>query len=84
MGHYVEDTGDGRLRFLEMLKSSYFADISLNQWMALTPAEMVADHLHLSERAMRALRKEKQPVVRRGVVWSTPRRDWHPHTDRRR
>ena len=68
MGRYVEDTGDGRLRFLEMFKSSYFADISLNQWMALTPAEMVADHLHLSERAMRALRKEKQPVVRRGVV----------------
>ena len=68
MGHYVEDTGDGRLRFLEMFKSSYFADISLNQWMAPTPAEMVADQLHLSERAMRALRKEKQPVVRRGVV----------------
>ena len=37
MGHYVENTGDEPLRFLEMFRSAHFADISLNQWMALTP-----------------------------------------------
>ena len=37
MGHYVENTGDEPLRFLEMFRSDHFADISLNQWMALTP-----------------------------------------------
>ena len=37
MGHYVENTGDEPLRFLEMFRSDHFADVSLNQWMALTP-----------------------------------------------
>jgi len=36
MGHYVENTGTTTLRFLEMFKSSYYADVSLDQWMALT------------------------------------------------
>jgi oxalate decarboxylase/phosphoglucose isomerase-like protein (cupin superfamily) len=38
MGHYVENTGSQPLRFLEMFKSSYYADVSLDQWIALTPA----------------------------------------------
>jgi hypothetical protein len=29
--------GTTTLRFLEIFKSSYFADVSINQWMALTP-----------------------------------------------
>ena len=41
MGHYVENTGDETLTFLEMFRSDHFADISLNQWMALTPPELV-------------------------------------------
>ena len=45
MGHYVENTGTTPLRFLEMFKSSYFADVSLDQWMALTPPELVEAHL---------------------------------------
>ena len=30
MGHYIENTGTTPLRFLEMFKSSYFADLSLD------------------------------------------------------
>ncbi len=63
MGHYIENTGDTSLRFLEMFKSDHFADVSLNQWMALTPPELVEAHLHLNEKVMEALRKEKSPVV---------------------
>ena len=63
MGHYVENTGDTVLRFLEMFKSSYYADVSLNQWMALTPPELVQEHLKLDKQAMAALRKEKSPIV---------------------
>lgn len=63
MGHYVENTGTAPLRFLEMFKSSYYADISLNQWMALTPPELVHAHLKLDAPVMEALRKEKAPVV---------------------
>jgi oxalate decarboxylase len=64
MGHYVENTGAGPLRFLEMFRSDRFADISLNQWLALTPSGLVAEHLNLTEPALSGLRADKQPVVR--------------------
>jgi oxalate decarboxylase len=63
MGHYVENTGTTTLRFLEIFKSSYYADVSLNQWMALTPPELVSAHLKLDPQVMAALRKEKVPIV---------------------
>jgi oxalate decarboxylase len=63
MGHYIENTGTEPLRFLEMFKSSYYADLSLDQWMALTPPELVKAHLGLDKETMDALRKEKKPVV---------------------
>ena len=64
MGHYVENTGDEPLRFLEMFRSDRFADVSLNQWMALTPPELVQAHLNLDEQTMAALSKDKPIVVR--------------------
>lgn len=63
MGHYVENTGTTTLRFLEMFRSSYFADVSLDTWMALTPPELVDAHLKLDHQVMQALRKTKAPVV---------------------
>ncbi|WP_079913752.1 oxalate decarboxylase family bicupin [Paenibacillus sp. 32352] len=63
-GHYIQNTGDQSLWFLEMFKSSRFADVSLNQWMALTPQQMVRETLHASPELMRSLRKEKWPVVK--------------------
>jgi oxalate decarboxylase len=63
MGHYIENTGTTPLRFLEMFKSSYYADESLNQWLALTPPELVKAHLNLDAEALAALHDEKYPVV---------------------
>src|SRR6202158_4664705 len=63
MGHYIENTGSTSLRFLEMFRSSYFADLSLNQWLALTPPELVKAHLNLDSEALAALHEEKYPVV---------------------
>jgi oxalate decarboxylase len=65
MGHYIQNTGNESLWFLEMFKSNRFADVSLNQWMALTPKELVQDHLNAGpELIINALRKEKWPVVK--------------------
>jgi len=65
MGHYVQNTGDTTLRFLEMFKSDHFADISLNQWMALTPPEFLKEHLPLSDGFIAsALTKDKRPNVK--------------------
>jgi oxalate decarboxylase len=63
MGHYVENTGTAPLRFLEIFKSSYYADVSLNQWLALTPPELVQAHLKFDPQTSAALHKEKFPVV---------------------
>jgi oxalate decarboxylase len=64
MGHYVENTGDEPLRFLEMFRSDHFADVSLTQWMALTPPELVRAHLNLDPQLVAALPKDKPLIVR--------------------
>jgi oxalate decarboxylase len=63
MGHYIENTGKTKLRFLEMFKSSYYADLSLNQWLALTPRPLLQAHLHLPDDIMDKFSKTKTPVV---------------------
>src|SRR5262245_3402064 len=63
MGHYLENTGSGTLRFLETFKSPTFVDVSLNTWMAVTPPELVQAHLGLDPKVMSALRKTKALVV---------------------
>jgi oxalate decarboxylase len=62
MGHYIENTGADTLRLLEMFRSDRFADVSLNQWMALTPPELVRAHLNLGDTTMAALSRDK-PVI---------------------
>ena len=65
MGHYVQNTGDETLVFLELFRSDHFADISLNQWMALTPPELVRAHLNIDDRTIAALSKTKPIIVGR-------------------
>ena len=62
-GPYIENTGTTPLRFLEISKSSDFADVSLNQRLALTPPELVQAHLKLDPQTIAAFHKEKFPVV---------------------
>ncbi len=63
MGHYVENTGDETLTYLEMFRSDHFADISLNQWLGLTPPELVQAHLNFDSQAMAALSSDKPIIV---------------------
>src|SRR5207302_7902338 len=39
--HYIDNTGDQDLRYLEVFRSSRFQDLSLSQWLAHTPPELV-------------------------------------------
>jgi oxalate decarboxylase len=64
MGHYVLNTGDQPLRFLEMFRSSRYADVSLNQWLALTPPELVQAHLNLDQSTTAAITGNKaKPII---------------------
>jgi oxalate decarboxylase len=62
MAHYVENLGDEPLLYLEMFRSPRFMDVSLNQWMALSPPKMVQEHLNLSKQTMTSLRRDK-PII---------------------
>jgi oxalate decarboxylase len=64
MGHYIENIGDEPVRFLEMFRSDHFADVSLNQWLALTPPELVKAHLNLDKQTLESLSKVKRVVVK--------------------
>lgn len=63
MGHYIENISDEPLIFLEIFKSSYYADISLKQWLSLTPKQLIQDHLNLNQKFINSLNKEKTPII---------------------
>jgi hypothetical protein len=63
-GHYIQNTGTETLWFLEMFKSDRFVDVSLNQWMARTPRDLVRDNLHVGPELLDALCKVESPVVK--------------------
>ncbi|KAI0359940.1 Bicupin, oxalate decarboxylase/oxidase [Trametes cingulata] len=64
-GHFVENTGNTTLHFLEIFNSGRVQDISLSQWLALTPPDLVKAHLQLSDDTLKKLTKfeTKQIVV---------------------
>ncbi len=64
LGHYIENTGPTPVRLINVFNSPVYEDVSLNQWMALTPPELVRGHLNLDDTAMNALRRDYRPVVR--------------------
>jgi oxalate decarboxylase len=61
--HYVQNTGDTDLKFLEMFKSDTFKDLSLSEWLTHTPPELVMSHLNIDQRTIRAIPKEPRVVV---------------------
>ena len=63
MSHFVENTGSEPLRYLELFKSPRYMDVSLAQWMALTPHELVEAHLKIDRSLLDGLRQDKQAVV---------------------
>lgn len=63
MGHYVENTGDTTMRFLAIFRSPRYENVSLTQWLALTPPALVKAHLNLSDEVIASFGKAPQPVV---------------------
>ncbi|HEX8528596.1 MAG TPA: cupin domain-containing protein [Cytophagales bacterium] len=66
MAHYVENTGNTPLRFIEAFRAERFEDISLNQWLAVTPAKFVQAHLNVDQAFTDHLSATK-PIVVAGI-----------------
>ncbi|MGW5557691.1 cupin domain-containing protein [Micromonospora sp. NPDC003944] len=62
-GHYIENTGDEPLVFLEMFRHPRFEDISVMQWMANTPHEVIADTINVQKSIVDSLPNTKQVVI---------------------
>lgn len=65
--HYVENTGTEDLIFLEVLQATKFSDISVAQWLALTPKQTIKDHLNLPDSLLDKLPKDKT-ILKEGNV----------------
>jgi oxalate decarboxylase len=61
--HYIENTGDTDLVFLEMFKSDHYEDISLAEWMAHTPHLLVDQHLQVGEAMIGAIPQQKMVIT---------------------
>jgi oxalate decarboxylase len=61
--HYVENTGDTDLRFLEMFRSSFYQDLSLSEWLSHTPPELVMAHLNIDKATLESIPKEELVVI---------------------
>jgi len=62
-GHYIENTGNTDLVFLEMFKNSQYLDFSMNNWIRRLPPEMVTAHLNIDEATIRKIPAENQAVI---------------------
>lgn len=61
--HYIENTGDEDLVFLEVFPEGRYQDISTAQWLAHTPARLVDEHLHTGEDFLRKIPKKEAIIV---------------------
>jgi oxalate decarboxylase len=63
--HYIENTGDTDLVFLEMFKSSFYQDLSLSEWLAHTPPELVMAHLNIDKATLDTIPRDELVIVPR-------------------
>jgi oxalate decarboxylase len=63
--HYIENTGDTDMVFLEMFKSSFYQDLSLSQWLAHTPPELVMAHLNIDKATLDTIPRDELVIVPR-------------------
>jgi oxalate decarboxylase len=63
-GHYIENTGNEDLIFLEMFKAPRFEDLSLAQWVSHIPPQLLKDHIGISKEDVLS----KVPDAKQGLV----------------
>ena len=63
MGHYIENTGTTKLQFLELWKADKVADVSVRQWLAVTPFDLVRAHLPIDPSVLANVPPRKTPVL---------------------
>jgi oxalate decarboxylase len=61
--HYIENTGDTDLKFLEMFKAGVYQDLSLSEWLTHTPPELVMAHMNIDRAALDAIPRDGTVIM---------------------
>jgi oxalate decarboxylase len=61
--HYIENTGDTDLVFVEVFPTPIYEDISLAAWLAHTPSRLVDQHLGVGEDMIQKISKREAVIV---------------------
>jgi oxalate decarboxylase len=61
--HYIENTGDTDMVFLETFASEEFMNVSLNPWLRRVPSEMLRAHMNIDKATAMKIPAEKLEVI---------------------
>jgi oxalate decarboxylase len=63
LGHYVENTGNTDLVYTEVFRADRFEEVSLSNWLAHSPVDMVAETLNLDPSVIAQFPKNRPDLV---------------------
>jgi len=63
LGHYVENTGNTDLVYMEVFRAPRFEQVSLSDWLAHSPIDMVAETLSLDPSVIAQFPKNRPDLV---------------------
>jgi oxalate decarboxylase len=63
LGHYVENTGETDLVFMEVFRAERFEEVSLSDWLAHSPIDMVAETLNLDPSVIARFPKNRPDIL---------------------
>jgi oxalate decarboxylase len=63
LGHYLENTGGTDLVYMEVFRADRFEEISLSDWLAHSPLEMVAETLNLDPSVIKQFPKNRPDIM---------------------
>jgi oxalate decarboxylase len=61
--HYIENTGDTDLVFIEVFPTPFYEDISLAEWLAHTPSRLIDQHIQVGEDFLAKIPKKEMVIT---------------------
>jgi oxalate decarboxylase len=62
-GHYLENTGNSDLVYMEVFRADRFEEVSLSDWLAHSPIDMVAETLNIDRSVIAQFFKNRPDIV---------------------
>lgn len=63
LGHFVENTGEEVLQFVEVFRSDRYEEVSLANWISHLPPSLVSEHLNIDPAVLAKFPQETQGIV---------------------